>query len=302
MKLLVGTDIGSYTFTAATKTIVISGVSGMTAKERLLIISNVATGKIMYLFNEPSLTPADWTYNSAVTPVTLTIVLNDSVDTTGMADTNKLQIFIEASQSGNPFLAMPRGHMFNMTTKRAYENRLQYPAHSAGFIDLCLKTQYPTSVVGTGCNNSYPNGFNIAIDSAVSLSSPNNHGVYVAPPIGRTYFIDNVLIVVELANPTDMAKLFNNGQSLQISHSGQVYNDSTSLASLAVVSDTVSSLESLFTTHFPTFMFKVKSMPAGAFNGTKGDYFQLRTSDGKALDSDYVTRMYVHFQMWEVSQ
>lgn len=303
MKQLVGTDIGTYTFTADTKTVVISGITGMTTtKERLLIITNVTTGKILFLFNDPSTKLTSWTYNSAVSPVTLTLVLNAGIDTTGMADTDRLQIYVETSRLNNPFMAMPRGHMLNATTKRAYENTLQYPGHSAGFVDLCLKTNYPTSTVIAGANNNYANGFNIAMDSAVSLSSPNNHGVYVAPGIGRTYFIDNILLAVELANPTDLVKEFNNGQSLQMNHSGMVYSDSTSLASIAVMADDIHLQDSMFTAHFPTYFLKIKSIPAGAFNGTNGNYFQIKTSDSKPLDSDYISRMYLHFQMWEVSQ
>lgn len=302
MKLLVGQDIGSYSFTASTKTIVISGVTGFTSKERLLLITNVTTGTILYLFNDNTLVPASWTYNSSAAPVTTTIVLNAAVDTTGMADTDKLQIFIAPTKLLNPAYFAQRGHMFNVDTRHGYKNINQYPAHVAGFDDFCLIKNYPSGTVAAGNNNTYPNGYNAAWDSTLSIASPNNHGVYVAPKVGRTFFIERINLVVEVANQVDISKLIDTGDAtLQLVHTGNVFCEARSLADLIVMAEDVKQLDSVFTSHFSTYIIPIVCKPAGAFNGTSGEYFHLRSSSGSHFVNDFITHLYASFTMWEVS-
>jgi hypothetical protein len=80
----------AYTFTPSTKTIVIPRYI---AQERLALITNVTTGKVIYNFSDPSLKATS--YSSVVTGATglTTIVLNYS--TTTMSSTDKLQIVVD---------------------------------------------------------------------------------------------------------------------------------------------------------------------------------------------------------------
>ena len=80
----------AYTFTPSTKTIVIPRYI---AQEKLALITNVTTGKVIYNFSDPSLKAAS--YSSTVTGATglTTIVLNYNTST--MSSTDKLQIVVD---------------------------------------------------------------------------------------------------------------------------------------------------------------------------------------------------------------
>ena len=53
MKVLVGTDIGNYTYVPATGTITFSGLPLLTL-DQILVITHVATGTIVYNFADPT--------------------------------------------------------------------------------------------------------------------------------------------------------------------------------------------------------------------------------------------------------
>ena len=83
MKKLIGVDVGSYSFSAATRTITISGVT--ISKSSLLLIVHVPTRKFIYNFAA----------NSLGGTITLpgTIVLD--FDTTAFSNTDPLQIWVD---------------------------------------------------------------------------------------------------------------------------------------------------------------------------------------------------------------
>ena len=84
--------LSKYTFDASTKTIVLEGIY---SQDRLLMMSNVTTNQVLYIFNNPILGLASYAFD--VNAETTTVVLTTA--TTGMADADKLQIFIEADQT-----------------------------------------------------------------------------------------------------------------------------------------------------------------------------------------------------------
>ncbi len=90
MKLLVGQDIGSYSFNPATRQVTISGIPDAISLEQLLIITNVTSNVIIYNFADPAL---------GVSAIAGDAVGNDiytlDYDTTGMASTDRLQIYID---------------------------------------------------------------------------------------------------------------------------------------------------------------------------------------------------------------
>ncbi len=94
MKIQVGTDLGSYTYTASTRTIVISGLGSTTpALGDILAVLHAPTGKVLYQIGVIGLA-ATWT--PAVGGGTL--VLNASLGTTG-ADSDPLCILVNYAQA-----------------------------------------------------------------------------------------------------------------------------------------------------------------------------------------------------------
>ena len=82
----------SYTFTPSTRTIVIPRI---VPKERLLLITNVTSNKVIYNFSDPTLTTTNYFYTqgTSLTPATTTLVL--SYNTTQMASGDLIQITVD---------------------------------------------------------------------------------------------------------------------------------------------------------------------------------------------------------------
>ena len=83
----------NYSFTASTRTIVISGK--MIRRETLVLILNVTRNTVIYNFADPNLTATGYTnaVNSVTQDETTTIVLN--YNTTSMSNTDKLSIIVD---------------------------------------------------------------------------------------------------------------------------------------------------------------------------------------------------------------
>jgi hypothetical protein len=83
----------SYTFTASTRTIVVTGKT--IRREQLLLITNTSTGTVIYNFSDPALGASS--YATAVDAITgnetTTIVL--SYNTTAMSNSDKISILVE---------------------------------------------------------------------------------------------------------------------------------------------------------------------------------------------------------------
>lgn len=77
-----------YEFSPATQTVVVSGIY---KPERFLLITNVTTNQVIFTFNSPTLGLSNITYDYPNEKTTLVLDSN----CTGMANTDKLQIFVE---------------------------------------------------------------------------------------------------------------------------------------------------------------------------------------------------------------
>lgn len=88
MKKLIGTDLGTYAFNAAAKTVTLTGLSALVL-EQVLLISNATTGAIIYSFAD-SAKGATLTGSAAAG-----YVLTLETSTAGMANNDRLQIFVD---------------------------------------------------------------------------------------------------------------------------------------------------------------------------------------------------------------
>ena len=85
----------SYTFTASTRTIVVTGKT--IRREQLLLITNTSNGTVIYNFSDPALGASSYTTNVSTTTglETTTIVL--TYNTAAMSDSDKISILVEES-------------------------------------------------------------------------------------------------------------------------------------------------------------------------------------------------------------
>ena len=83
----------SYTFTASTRTIVVTGKT--IRREQLLLITNTSTGTVIYNFSDPALGASSYTtaVDTTTGNETTTIVL--TYNTSAMSDSNKISILVE---------------------------------------------------------------------------------------------------------------------------------------------------------------------------------------------------------------
>ena len=90
MKILVGKDKGSYTFDHDAQTLTLSGFSYDVSLEQVLLITNVGATNpmIMYNFADPNL-------NASISSNVITLRLETSDNTLGMANDDELQIYID---------------------------------------------------------------------------------------------------------------------------------------------------------------------------------------------------------------
>jgi len=88
MKILVGKDIGAYTFDASAKTVTFSSM-GTVNLEDILLITNVTDNVIIYNF-------ADNLLGGTISSNTVTLTYN----TTSMDDADALQIFVDVGELG----------------------------------------------------------------------------------------------------------------------------------------------------------------------------------------------------------
>lgn len=88
MKQFVGTEIGGYSFSAASQQVTLTGLNTLTL-EQVLLITNVTTNQVIYQFNNPAL-------GGSISSNVITLDFN----TTSMSDTDRLQIIIDYLPAG----------------------------------------------------------------------------------------------------------------------------------------------------------------------------------------------------------
>jgi len=184
--------------------------------------------------------------------------------------------------------------MFNVHTARIYDSTVP------GWVDLNLIDKYPNTA------NGYPNGFNAAFYHGVNPS--RTHGIYVSPKGNRTLYIRKIVLIVEVANKTDISlPLDSNGQTLQIDHNGNIFCDAVSLSDLMAMGGNLNQvLESIYTPSFYTYYIPIEAFPPGRVRNTTvedsglfEEYFSIQLSDGNQLVNDFMTKFYISFEMWE---
>jgi len=198
----------------------------------------------------------------------------------------------------NPETFLPRNHMFNVNTRRILNNTQQYPTLPTEWVDLNWITSYPTSVVGTGNNNNYPDGFNVAFYHDSTLTGES--GIYIYPKTNRVLYIAEIHILCEVANRTDISKAIDiNGQVMQFLHSGSEYCQAVTISDLSTIADNISVFPSIFNPNLWTYLFTIKSEPPGRFRGDQNEYFQIKMSNNSFPNNNYMKELYFFFHMWE---
>lgn len=88
MKQFVGTEIGGYSFSAASQQVTLTGLNTLTL-EQVLLITNVTTNQVIYQFNNPAL-------GGSISSNVITLDFN----TTAMNNADRLQIIIDYLPAG----------------------------------------------------------------------------------------------------------------------------------------------------------------------------------------------------------
>ena len=146
MKIQVGVDAGSYTFNHTTKAITISGITGLDLSVFLAVI-HAPTGTMLYSAGTAALVA---TFSANV------LTLNASVNTTAMADADKLTILIDAAPAqvaAQPVsvaaLPLPTGAA-TQTTLAAIQTALGSPLQAGGSVVITTLPSIPAGVNAIG--------------------------------------------------------------------------------------------------------------------------------------------------------
>lgn len=128
MKMLLGNELGSYSFNPAARTISISGTPANLRLDQVLIVTNVTRGVVIYNFAV-----------SALGASILNNVLTLTYNTTAMSASDVLQIWIDIPVNND----YPQGSGVNGTTTLTNANT-SYASHPTSTIPITL-TLYNSS-------------------------------------------------------------------------------------------------------------------------------------------------------------
>jgi hypothetical protein len=273
MKLLIGSDIGGYTFDASAKTITLSGIATLSL-EQILLITNVTTQKIIYQFNHTTLGGS-----------ILNNVITLTYDTTLMSDTDKLQIFIEypvghikSNDLLNPFTFQPRGQVITSHTKDISGTNYNFVGN------------YPKTLAGGGLGSINP------IDnSRDTLKS----GILIKPPTNSVIYLKNINIFVEYLNSNDVLQRFDSAASLVITNNTAPLHSPIYLNDIILLSGVeANKIESLFTKNLTTWIATIPFAVPYRLTATSNDYIQIKMSGDIAPNNTNITAMYFSFNLW----
>lgn len=153
MKLLVE----DYTFNKTTKQVILTGFTDVPLS-RFLVITNVTSNVIIYLFSNPL-------KGGTVVGNVLTL----DFDTTSMNDADKLQIYIDNAES--PATAENQGVLHTLVS---YLKKLLIMSRSSSVVDIMGRQRVAVDNVVNAYNMSYP------------ISTFANHPSQTAPGHGNT--------------------------------------------------------------------------------------------------------------------
>lgn len=188
----------SYTFTPATKTIVVTGKN--IRKEQLLLITNTTTGTVIYNFSDPSLNSTSYT-NAADTTTgqeTTTIIL--AYNTAAMTATDKLSILVEETFTEivpAETLRDPVDKLRVSTPQSLIDTDFEYGMQATKWETIGLLNNRPsasydptsgisnTTAAGTffGASGNYQITAATAAAKVVTVSITNTTGITVGTPI-----------------------------------------------------------------------------------------------------------------------
>lgn len=172
--------IHNYTFDASTKTVVIDGIVG---RERLLMMSNLTSNVIIYLFNTPDFGLDSYTRDLDAETTTLAL----TYDTTSMNDSDDLQIFIEAdSQTFSPSETYtdPVSKIRVSTPENLIDTDFEYGLQSTKWETLELVKNIPTFYSRNG-DASLDVSFMTSTNGSevIAVTTSIEHGLSVGNPI-----------------------------------------------------------------------------------------------------------------------
>jgi len=178
-----------YTFSPSTKTITIPRI---VPKERLMLITNVTSNRVIYNFSDPTLTATSLSYTQATnnTPASTVIVLN--YNTASMNTTDQLQITIdeayEVIQPDESFTD-PVGKMRMSTPQSLIDTDFEYGLQPTKWETLLLVNNRP-SFYYLAANNFAVSNVTIATGSqTVTVNTYPN----LPPPTGTPVQIQDTL-------------------------------------------------------------------------------------------------------------
>jgi len=180
-----------YTFTPATKTVVINGKT--IQRERLILILNVTQNIVLYNFSDSALTAQTYTISTAANVETTTIVLN--YNTTLMNANDKLSIIVdEVDETFTPAESVtdPVGKIRMSTPQALIDTDFEYGVQSTKWETLALTNQRQSSFY----------------DSTTGIAGIPN--VVTVGGTTGTYSITNItgngtrLVTVTMANTTNI--------------------------------------------------------------------------------------------------
>lgn len=170
----------NYTFDASAKTVTIDGIYRL---DRFLMISNVTTNQVIFIFNNDLLGISSYSFDPDAE--TTQIVLD--FDTTAMSDTDKLQIFVEVDQTSmapSETFTDPVSKLRVSNPENLIDTDFEYGLQSTKWETLELVKNIPTFYSRNGdqsldvteilrTNNS----------EIISVTTGTEHGLSVGNPI-----------------------------------------------------------------------------------------------------------------------
>lgn len=181
----------SYTFTPATKTIVVTGKN--IRKEQLLLITNTTLGTVLYNFSDPSL--GSTSYTNAVDAVTgqetTTIVLTYS--TVSMSSTDKLSILVEETYTEivpNEVMRDPVDKLRVSNPQSLIDTDFEYGIQSTKWESLNLLNNRPSAFYDPITTVSGITAIT-ATAKVVTVALPSTTGITVGTPFFIQGTFDN---------------------------------------------------------------------------------------------------------------
>jgi len=164
MKKLLGTDLaGSYTFNPAAKTITFSGLGQTIDLQNILLITNTTANTIIYNFADSSSGAVSFSNN----------ILTLDYNTTSMASTDKLQIYVDvpAYEESLHDLLRRMNKLLESNAVVDSSTRQRVTLDAIGSAPTALTTTVPVSGTVTATVTSVPSGVGGAV-SVAFLQSP----------------------------------------------------------------------------------------------------------------------------------